>query len=144
VINAVDEIMHSARVLGEMQMMAGVRTWAKSGVLNRLVKQASADGFEVWITSDHGNIEAEATGRPKSPGLEVDMAGTRVWLYKSATLRESSDSEGTDWDPPGIPAGVFFPRFANARGGYFNAGTRMSHGSLSFDEVIVPLARVEA
>jgi hypothetical protein len=144
VINAVDEIMHGARVLGEMQMMAGVRTWAKDGVLNRLVKQASADGFEVWITSDHGNIEAEATGRPKSPGLEVDMAGTRVWLYKSATLRDSSDSEGTDWDPPGIPAGVFFPRFANARGGYFNAGTRMSHGSLSFDEVIVPLARVEA
>jgi len=144
VISAVDEIMHGAKVLGEMQMMAGVRTWAKDGVLNRLVKQASADGFEVWITSDHGNIEAEATGRPKSPGLEVDMAGTRVWLYKSATLRDSSDSEGTDWDPPGIPAGVFFPRFANARGGYFNAGTRMSHGSLSFDEVIVPLARVEA
>jgi len=144
VISAVDEIMHGAKVLGEMQMMAGVQTWAKDGVLNRLVKQASADGFEVWITSDHGNIEAEATGRPKSPGLEVDTAGTRVWLYKSATLRESSDSEGTDWDPPGIPAGVFFPRFANARGGYFNAGTRMSHGSLSFDEVIVPLARVEA
>jgi hypothetical protein len=144
VINAVDEIMHGAKILGEMQMMAGVRTWAREGVLNRVVKQASADGFEVWLASDHGNIEAEATGRPKSPGLEVETAGTRVWLYNSATLREASDAEGTVWDPPGIPPGVFYPRFADGRGGYFNAGTRMSHGSLSLDEVIVPLARVEA
>ncbi len=142
VVKAVDEMMHGSEVLGDSQFRASIRTWVNHGFLKTMVDSATAKGFEVWITADHGNLEAMPIGRPANEGLAVESAGTRVRWYGYAGLRSQSGTEGIVWDPPGLPDTVF-PIFARGRGGYFSTGKRITHGGISMDEVIVPLVRVE-
>jgi hypothetical protein len=141
VLSAVDEMLHGSNVLGDRQVHAGLAAWAKTGFMAALVQLAELQGFEVWLTADHGNLEAEPLGKIQE-GLAVDSAGLRVRWYASASLREASGANGILWDPPGLPKGVCSPLFAPGRGGYFTGDVRVTHGGLSLDEVIVPLVKV--
>jgi hypothetical protein len=142
VVSAVDELIHSSVVLGDTQVADMVKFWARHGFLRGLVEQATRDGFEVWITADHGNIETEASVRVPE-GLAVESAGMRVRLYANTTLRDASRAAGVIWEPlPGYPPDQHAPLFAQRRAGFHGTGTRVSHGGLSLDEIIVPLVRV--
>jgi hypothetical protein len=141
VVNAVDEILHGAEVLGDPQVTASVDLWARSGFVNKIVQEASDRGFEVWITADHGNIPTIAGPVPKE-GQTVETAGTRVRLYPNIVLRQQAEDYGISWDPPGLPKGTLNPLFASGRRGFHTSGVRVSHGGLSLDEMIVPFVQV--
>lgn len=145
VINAVDEILHGADVLGDRQVAVGINLWARTGFLTNLVASAQQAGYETWITSDHGNLPTEA-GVVLREGQTVDQAGTRVRVYPNATLRDQAAEHGECWDPPGLPieSAGYYPLFAKGRSGYHSGASRVSHGGISLDEVIVPVARVSA
>ena len=145
VVNAVDEILHGAEVLGDRQVAVGVDLWARTGFLTDLVGEATRDGYETWITSDHGNLPTLPRPVPREEQI-VEKAGTRVRIYPNAVLREHAADEGDVWDPPGLPAedANYFPLFAPGRSGYHSGGERVCHGGISLDEVIVPVARVSA
>lgn len=135
--------MHGADVLGDRQFSASVGVWARRAILEKIVADGLQAGFEVWLTSDHGNIEARGVGRIQE-GLTVESAGTRVRWYASPALRAAGRTDGVVWDPPGLPEGVCYPVFAPERTGYFSGDRRVSHGGTSIDEVIVPFVRVVA
>jgi len=141
VVRAIDELMHTSELLGEAQFAANVETWLKHDFVRALVEQASSDGFEVWFTADHGSIEVVPLGRPME-GLAVDTAGTRVRLYPTEALRDQSKADGDPWDPPGMPSDGPYPLFPWGRYG-LRHGVRVTHGGLSFDEMIVPFVRVK-
>jgi hypothetical protein len=141
VVNAVDEILHGAEVLGDPQVAASVDLWARTGFLARIVDDASTQGYEVWITSDHGNIPTTPGSVPRE-GQTVEAAGTRVRLYPNPTLRQQAQDHGAVWDPPGLPEGTLNPLFAPGRRGYHTSGVKVSHGGTSLDEVIVPFVKV--
>jgi hypothetical protein len=142
VVNAVDDLLHGAEVLGDRQVAVGVVLWAKAGFLEALIDAGTRDGFEVWITSDHGNLPT-LPGPVPSEGQLVESAGTRVRLYPNDTLRGAAAEYGVIWDPPGFPSDVpLRPLFAPGRRGYHTSGLRVSHGGLSLDEVIVPFVQV--
>lgn len=143
VVNAVDEILHGAEVLGDRQVAVGVDLWIRAGFLEALVEKGVRDGYEVWITSDHGNLPT-VPGPVPSEGQIVEAAGTRVRLYPNDTLRKAASEYGDIWDPPGFPDSLLRPLFAPGRRGYHRSGIRVSHGGLSLDEVIVPFVRVTA
>ena len=144
VVNAVDDFMHTAELLGDAQMLANIDVWLEHGYLVELVNRATEMGFEVWITSDHGNLECTGLGT-NAPGLEADSAGKRLVRFHNRTLRDASPFPGIDWDPiPGMPERGQPVRFAPGRGAYTRNPLSISHGGLSLDEVIVPLARVSA
>lgn len=143
VVTAVDEILHGSDVLGDAQVTQAVISWARHGFLKELISAAVTNGFEVWLTSDHGNIESLPLGRV-SEGLLVESAGVRVRWYPNGTLRDAAKAEGDAWDPPGLPSSGIFPLFAPGRGGFFTGERRVTHGGLSLDEVLVPLVRVVA
>ncbi|MGD0322073.1 MAG: BREX-3 system phosphatase PglZ [Acidimicrobiales bacterium] len=140
VVLAVDEIMHGSNLLGDAQVSASLEEWTRHGFLDVLIKRADDEGFEAWVTADHGNVEATPSGRVMEGPL-VDHAGTRVRLYENAVLRDTARPDGIEWDPPGLPPGKA-PLFAAGRTGYHSGGRKVSHGGLSLDEVIVPFARV--
>lgn len=143
VIQATDKMLHSANVLGDSQLMASLRTWLGYGYLRGLVEDANRLGYEVWLTSDHGNLETEPLGQVQE-GLAVEGAGLRVRMYGNPSLRDHSKvREGSIvWDHvPGLPDRVS-PLFAPGRGAYFSGDVRVTHGGLSMDEVIVPFVRV--
>jgi hypothetical protein len=144
VVEAVDKSLHGAEVLGDAQVSSTVELWGRKGFLRALVEQAVGAGFEVWITSDHGNLESLPSGRIME-GLAVESAGVRVRWYQTAALRDGARADGEAWDPPGLPAEAIYPLFAPGRTGYFSGqpgATRVTHGGISLDEVIVPLVRV--
>jgi hypothetical protein len=143
VLQAIDKMLHGSSVLGDPQLAASVRTWVDQGFLRNLVVEAGAAGFEVWLTSDHGNLETTALGQAQE-GLAVETAGLRVRLYPSADLREGSRLRdgGIAWDAPGLPPNWRYPLFPPGRGAYFTGEVRITHGGLSLDEVIVPFVKV--
>lgn len=143
VIQAIDKMLHGASLMGDAQLVGSVHAWVDTGVLRDIIVQADKAGFEVWLTSDHGNIETTPLGRAME-GLAVETAGLRVRLYPSAALRDGSRVRdgGIAWDPPDLPPGWRYSLFARGRDAYFSGDVRVTHGGLSLDEVIVPLVRV--
>ena len=145
VVNAVDDILHGAEVLADRQVAAGVDLWARTGFLTNLVGAATVDGYETWITSDHGNLPTIAAPVPRE-GQTVEQTGIRVRIYPNAVLRAQAAHHGEVWDPPCLPTGsaAYHPLFAPGRSGYHSGANRVSHGGISLDEVIVPVAQVSA
>lgn len=140
IISAIDKLMHDSLLLGDVQFAAGVRAWCAQGFLRTLLADASRDGFETWIASDHGNVSAGAAGVPPA-GLQVQHAGTRYRLYRSLATRNAAAALGIRWTPPRLPPDVHV-LFAPSRSGFHRHGERVTHGGLSIEECCVPFARV--
>lgn len=142
VLSATDELMHSAELLGDLGLHAGLDAWVRSGVFAAVLEQATAHGYETWLTADHGNLAVEPSKEPRE-GAFVERAGTRARRYGSKTLRDAAAVEGVVWDAlPGYPPGEAQRLlFALGRTGW--GPSRLSHGGLSLDEVIVPLVQIE-
>ncbi|OBH51715.1 hypothetical protein A5686_11435 [Mycobacterium sp. E2479] len=144
VVNAVDDLMHTSELFGDVQLLANLDVWADNGFLVDLVARANAEGIETWITADHGNLECIGTGAV-SEGVAIEAAGKRLIRYPNRTLREVSGAQGVVWDDiPGLPSTAEPLLFAPGRTAFTNNRISVSHGGLSLDEVIVPLARVTA
>lgn len=143
VLSITDELMHSAEQMGDVGLHSGIDTWIRSEVLDTLVARATDLGFETWITADHGNLECIPTKEPRE-GAFVERAGTRVRRYGSKSLRDEGAAVGLRWDQlPGYPVDEAERLlFAPGRTGW--GPSRVSHGGLSLDEVIVPFVQVEA
>lgn len=144
VVNAVDDLMHSSELFGDAQLLANLDVWAANGFLVDLVARANAEHIETWITADHGNLECIGTGSI-SEGVAIEAAGKRLLRYPNQILRDASAAEGLVWDDiPGMPATAEPLLIASGRNAFTNNRVSVSHGGLSLDEVIVPLARVTA
>lgn len=144
VVNAVDDLMHSSELFGDAQLLANLDVWASNGFLTDLIARARTAGYETWITSDHGNLECLGAGSV-SEGVAIEAAGKRLLRYPNKTLRDASAARGTVWDEiPGLPTTAEPLLFASRRDAFTRNLVSVSHGGLSIDEVIVPLARVLA
>lgn len=144
VVNAVDDLMHTSELFGDAQLLANLDVWSDNGFLVDLVARATVEGIETWITADHGNLECIGSGTI-SEGVAIESSGKRLLRYPNRTLRDASAAEGIVWDDiPGMPSTAEPLLFAAGRSAFTNNRLSISHGGLSFDEVIVPFARVTA
>lgn len=143
VITAVDDLLHDANLFGDAQLTTTLALWLQRGALYDLIKGSVAAGFEVWLTADHGNLECQGFPIPNQGDL-TERDGHRVLIYANSTLRENARSIGTPWKPPGFPESKGYPLFADGRKGFHRSGTKVTHGGLSLDEVVVPFVQVIA
>ncbi|MEZ5277093.1 MAG: BREX-3 system phosphatase PglZ [Opitutaceae bacterium] len=143
VVNTVDDIMHGM-VLGSSGMYSQVEQWARQGYLQTLLKKLVAHGFRVFLTSDHGNIEARGIGNP-SEGSTAETRGQRVRIYNSPELRSKiarEMPEASCWPPIGLPPDVL-PLLAPTGSAFIKSGVvTVSHGGASIEEAIVPFAAI--
>lgn len=143
VINIVDDIMHGME-MGRTGMHNQVKLWAETGFLQDLLHFLADEGFRIFLTSDHGNIEAAGCGRP-SEGSLADIRGERVRLYKDAVLcqkrsREFSDS--LEWKLITL-GGDYFAVIAPARHAFISKDIRtVGHGGICLEEVMVPFVEI--
>ena len=144
VVDKVDKIMHGME-LGTAGMHNQVRQWAGEGFLAGLLDLLLDDGFAVFLTSDHGNIEAEGRGRP-SEGVVADVRGERARIYPDAVLRSRVHEQFPDavaWPAIGLPDECL-ALLAPARTAFVREGERVvGHGGVSLEEVVVPWIRIE-
>lgn len=144
VVDKIDKIMHGMQ-LGAAGMHNQIRQWCQGGFLGSLLAYLLDHGYEVWMTSDHGNIECSGKGRP-SEGVIAETRGERVRIYPTPELRASVASKFTfshEWQPIGLPSD-YFPLVAEGNDAFVAPGDSIvGHGGISLEEVIVPLVKFE-
>ncbi len=144
VVDKVDKIMHGMQ-LGSAGMHNQIKQWCHAGFLSALVGQLLDDGYAVWLTADHGNMQCEGKGRP-SEGVIAETRGERVRVYPTPELRSQVAGAfrfAHEWQPVGLPAD-YFPLVAGGRDAFVNPGDAIvGHGGIAIEEVIVPLVKFE-
>jgi hypothetical protein len=144
IVDKVDKIMHGME-MGIAGMHNQVCQWAKQPYLSTLLDLLLDRGFRVYLTSDHGNVEAEGCGRP-AEGAVADLRGERVRIYPDATLCGKVKERfpaALEWGPVGLPED-YLALLAPARQAFVQEKQRtVSHGGISVEELIVPLVQIE-
>lgn len=144
VVDKLDKIMHGME-LGATGMQSQVKHWAIEGFLDKLLDILRKNNFQIYITADHGNIEARGCGRPME-GLVADLRGERVRIYVESTLRSSAASKfsgSIEWPSIGLP-NTFLPLIAPYRTAFITKGhSAMTHGGVCIEELIVPLVHID-
>ena len=144
VVNKVDKIMHGME-LGAAGMHNQVRQWAGQPFMANLVDLLLENGFCVYVTSDHGNIEAVGCGRP-AEGAIADLRGERARTYPDSLLRgqvKERFPDAVEWPPIGLPEDCL-PLLAPGRSAFVRETQRLvGHGGASLEELVVPLVQIE-
>jgi len=144
VVDKVDKIMHGME-MGTAGMHNQVGQWAQQPYLTTLLDLLLDRGFRIYLTSDHGNVEAEGCGRP-AEGAVADLRGERVRIYPDVTLRSKVRERfptTLEWAPVGLPED-YLALLAPARQAFVQEKQRIvSHGGISVEELIVPLVQIE-
>ncbi len=145
VVDKVDKIMHGME-LGAAGMHNQVRQWAAQPFMANLVDLLLENGFRVYLTSDHGNIEASGCGRP-AEGALADVRGERVRIYPDPLLRgqiKQRFPDALEWPPIGLPED-YLPLLAPGRSAFVREAERLvGHGGASLEELVVPLVQIES
>ena len=144
VVDTVDRIMHGME-LGAAGMRNQVRQWAGEGFPAGLLDLLLDGGFSVFLTSDHGNVEAEGCGRP-SEGALADVRGERARLYSDPALRSRVKArfpDAVEWPALGLPEDCL-ALLAPGRSAFVREGERVvGHGGAALEEVVVPVVEIE-
>lgn len=144
VVDKVDKIMHGMQ-LGAAGMHNQIKQWCKEGFLSSLIGHLLDHDYQVWLTSDHGNIECSGKGRP-SEGAIAETRGERVRVYPTSELRDSVAKTlpfAVKWNPIGLPPN-YFPLLAEGSDAFVKEGeVIVGHGGISIEEVIVPMVIFE-
>jgi len=142
IINDVDEIVHGQRQ-GRVGMFNDMQVLGKSRNLQKLISTLVKLGFEVYITSDHGNTPCVGVGGFRS-GVEIQSKSMRMAVLKDFADKHSLlDQYATEY--PGHYLDKNFNYFVCEPGVSFdNKGESvMTHGGMTIDEVIVPFIKIK-
>jgi hypothetical protein len=144
VVQKVDRIMHGME-LGERGMHSQVRQWAEEGYLAGMISHLTKRGFEVYLTSDHDNVETRGIGNP-GEGAVADLRGERVRVYDDPEQRTRVASKfpgSVEWSGSGLPKD-YLPLLAPGRTAFVAKNKRIvGHGGILLEELVVPFVRVE-
>jgi len=144
VIDTVDEIVHGA-VLGKRGIAQQIEGWCETGFVDQLFSMLLNKGFHVYLTADHGNMEAIGQGSPKE-GVAPEQRGERVRIYGSETLATKmlqSNPSAFRLEVPGLPA-AYLPVFSGDRTAFIQVGEpAVVHGGISVEELLVPFVKVK-
>jgi hypothetical protein len=142
VIDEVDDRLHKERSKKDVAMWIGI--WLATGFVDRLFTMLLNKGYHIYLTADHGNVEATGVGRPNQ-GIIAETRGERVRVYRSQPLLADSAAAYPNTlrlEIAGLPAS-FMPLFAAGRTAFVPAGEQVVvHGGVSVEELIVPFVKV--
>lgn len=146
VINAVDDLLHSSHVLGSSGLHNNLAQWVKTDFLKRVLELLLDNGYQVFLTADHGNTGAVGQGQINE-GVLVSEKGKRARIYNSDSLRMNAIAKSPDsilWNSVTLPTD-YLPLLAKYNCAYTTQGTKeITHGGISLEEVIVPFIEVKS
>jgi len=144
IINDIDDLVHS-QLMGISGHFEDIRRMSGTGRLNDLINRLLGQGFEVYITSDHGNTEATGMGRPKGMGVEVETKSQRMLILKDYASVDTLKGEFRLSEHPSYYLPKEFSYFVCEDGTALGkkGDVIMSHGGTSIEEVIVPFIKIK-
>jgi len=144
VISGIDELMHNMDH-GYSQLYKSMEIWLKDSGITTLIRDLLLKDFFIYITADHGNLEA-LPGNKINEGVLADTKGQRVRIYDRESARENiidkyDNLHKIDSTKYALPDDFYAVVQENAE--YFGSNGRIiTHGGLSVQEVIVPFIRI--
>lgn len=143
IINDIDDLVHGQKQ-GRVGMYQDLSLWAKSGKLQTLIKDLYAEGFTIYITSDHGNTPCIGIGVIRNIGVEVETRSRRMLVLKD--FAEAKEFEDKALNYPGYYLDKNYEYYVCEAGASYDNKNEavMTHGGISIDEVIVPFIKVKA
>lgn len=143
VLTTVDQMIHGT-VTGAAGLHAAVKHWAKTGLFQEVVTLLLAHEFTVFLTADHGNLEAKGIAKV-SVGQLVEERGERAAVFKDELLRQQLLAQRPDlvaWSGPGLPPD-YRVVLAPGRTAFLGEGHwGVVHGGMAPEEVIVPFVQI--
>lgn len=96
VSNDIDDLMHGA-TMGNEQFLLNTKQWAENKWLKKLLAKLKTEGYRIWITADHGNIEATGNGNlPRKTSKFTESKGKRHVHFDNEDLKKAFLAEGRD------------------------------------------------
>lgn len=144
--NSIDRMLHGAS-LGGADLQASLRIWLeeKSGRLEAVIAGLLERGFVVYVTSDHGHVEAQGMGRP-SEGVLVQTRSKRARVYDNwhaAANVQHGFKETILWNQDGLLPNDVWILMPEQRAAFVTFGEIVvTHGGPTLDEVVVPLVTI--
>lgn len=144
IINEIDDIVH-AQKLGRHGMYHDIKQITKEGRLVHLVRKLLLQGFDVFITSDHGNTNCTGIGKPRRFGIETQTKSNRTIILKDFANIEDFILEYEMSEYPGyyLDKKYKYLIFKDDRAFMDKDGDFLNHGGITIDEVIVPFITVQ-
>ncbi len=143
VIDVIDKFMHGAKQ-GNRTMASELDNWLTTKYLHNLLELLHNDGFDIYVTADHGNVECQGRGRIFQ-GVTVESADQRLRIYKSDNIRKQTAIENPDtliWDNVNLPDD-YYVLLAKNNDAFVPKNDRIiTHGGIHIEEVVVPFVRI--
>lgn len=143
----IDDIVHGA-TLGAVDVQASLHLWlgVESHAVEREIARLLAQGFRVYVASDHGHVEAIGAGVP-SEGVIAETRGKRARVYRDRAVAERAHArfpETDIWSDDGLLPNNVYALIPRGRTAFAIAGERVvTHGGTTLDEMIVPFITIE-
>ncbi len=120
------------------------RVWAGKTPLRAMISAALQAGYRVVITADHGQVACCGKERLQV-GVLSEERSKRVMLFKDKTASQHYEKAwATYFKPTGISSDLY-PLFARGYSSFDTPGVpTVSHGGMSIEEALVPVAEVTA
>jgi hypothetical protein len=144
IINEIDDMVHG-QMQGRPGMYNDITLFAKSSKLQDLIRDLATKGFEVYITSDHGNRVCTGVGTLRNTGVEVETKSKRMVILKDFAeeneliAKYASTYEGYYLDK----SYKYFICEPDVSYDVTNEEV-VTHGGSTIDEVIVPFIKIKA
>jgi hypothetical protein len=143
---SIDELIHGATA-GDAGFRASLEVWLSrySPNLERFLTSLLAEGFTVFVASDHGHVEARGIGMIND-GLAAELKAKRARVYRERVVAERVQStyDGARiWAVDGIlPDGLWAVLPTEHTAFTTMRDLVVTHGGASLDEVVVPFATI--
>lgn len=146
IILDIDELVH-AQCQGRVGMLNDDIVLMKQNKLAGLTKRLLQEGFDVYITADHGNTPCTGLGRLTGSGVEVETRS-----HKMVVLKDFANKDGLierygllEYPKYYLPKDYDYLICDVGDSLDIKGENVMTHGGISLDEVVVPfiIARTE-
>ena len=146
IINDVDDMVHG-QLQGRLGMYNDIKVLADQHKLVDTVRRMLTQGFDVYISADHGNTPCVGMGKLMKTGVETETKSRRMIVLKEFANKGSLFEKYENLiEYPGYYLDKQFDYLICGVGESFDAkGDKvMSHGGITIDEVVVPFIKIKA
>lgn len=145
IIMDVDEMVHAQKQKRE-GMAQDIGLLTKQRKLAELTKRLISEGYDVYITADHGNTACTGMGHAKGTGVEVETKSRRFLVLKDFADKESTKEKYglLEYQKYYLPKEYDYLLCDIGQSFDVNGEEVMSHGGITIDEVVVPFIKIKA
>jgi hypothetical protein len=139
VVNDLDDLMHGV-LMGDEQLYLSTLQWVESNMLSSLIKNLRQAGFKIFITTDHGNIEATGIRSLKlNEKFGALSRSKRHIRFSNETLKNEFMKNNTS-----LPVGIKdLSVYLKDKSAFVPENDRLiTHGGSHFWEVIIPFVEI--